>query len=156
MSDVIVISPDRPAYRILSEQGWFGPNDHLYKMGDMVYYDGVPNEDMEALNEPAHAAQREFFARCDAGAQESARVLGRAYRGRVRLQDRLRQATMESRQVQLVRGGEGVPIMNGTNESRLATVEDIGEKVTPMQGQPSHEPKRRGRPPKNQTENASA
>lgn len=143
----IVVSSDRPAYRILSESGFYGPNDHLYKEGDTIYYDGEPNEDMEPLNSLAEKSLTEFFDKVDAGAREAATKFGRAYRPRVRIQDRMRLATQAMRQLQLEPGGVGIPLMHGVDQGRVASVEQIAKKEVPIMGG-QNEPKRRGRPPK--------
>lgn len=143
MSDIYV-SPDRAAYRILAVNGWYGPNDHLYREGDTVYYEGEPNEEMEPLNDLARKALDAFYAKVDAGAREFSTKLGRAYRPRIRLEDRLRAATAGGRRIQLVAGDGGIPLMKGVDERRISQVEDIAEPEKPVMGQA----KRRGRPPK--------
>lgn len=144
----IIISSDRPAYRILGENGFYGPNDHLYREGDTIYFDGEPNEDMEPLNDLARTNLEVFFAKVDEGAKIAAAAHGRSFRQRVRIQDRMRMASADARRVQTVENGVGIPLMKGNDEDRKATIETIGIPEVPIMGATHEPPKRRGRPPK--------
>lgn len=76
---VTVISNEKPAYRILSVYGFFGPDDHLYGEGDMIYFEGEPNEEMEPLNEPARNRLTSYFTKLDTLARQAADKLGRPF-----------------------------------------------------------------------------
>lgn len=73
------IDNTRPAYRILSPNGFYGPDDHLYVDGDEIYYDGEPNEEMEPLNDAANKRMAAFIDKLDAAAREAAEKAGKAF-----------------------------------------------------------------------------
>lgn len=76
---VTVISNEKPAYKILSPYGFFGPDDHLYQEGDMIYFEGEPNEEMEPLNEPARMRLTNYITKLDDLGRAAAEKLGRPY-----------------------------------------------------------------------------
>lgn len=73
------IDNTRPAYRILSPNGFYGPDDHLYVDGDEIYYDGEPNEEMEPLNDAANKRMASFIDKLDAAARDAAEKAGKAF-----------------------------------------------------------------------------
>ena len=128
-----VISNERAEYRILAERGFFGPDDHLYAEGSEIYFEGEPNEDMEPLNEPARKALSKYFDKLEASARKIAERAGIEYAGRPKsLEDKIALASAESRQVQTVKGGEGVPLMGGTKPDAPA-IGMIGASEVPDQ-----------------------
>ena len=78
------IDPNRPAYRILSVSGFFGPDDHLYEENSEVYFDGEPNEEMEPLNELARLAIIRHIEKLEKQARIIAEKLGKPFAGRPR------------------------------------------------------------------------
>ena len=80
----MLISKERPAYRILAPHGWFGPDDHLYQEGECVYWDGEPNEEMEPLNEIAVEFMQLYVAKLDKLAEDAAKRANRPFIGRPR------------------------------------------------------------------------
>lgn len=74
-----IISNDRPAYRIRAEHGFFGPDGHLYEEGSALYFDGEPNEEMEALNDLARENLKTLWAKLDECAAEVAKKTGKAF-----------------------------------------------------------------------------
>lgn len=138
------IDDSRPAYRILSEHGFFAPNQHLYEQGDSIYFDGEPNEEMEPLNELAKEQLRKLFTKLDAAAELVAKKTGMSFAGRARsLDEALANATMIARETQLIKGGAGVPLMGAVpkNAHSVSTIEKPETPDTTLS------PKRRGRPP---------
>lgn len=84
-----MIDNTRAAYRILSPSGFFGPDDHLYIVDASgnypeIYFDGIPNEDMEPLNELARARYVAEMERLDNLGRAAAEKAGRSYAGRPR------------------------------------------------------------------------
>lgn len=73
------IDNTRPAYRILSPNGFYGPDDHLYVDGDEIYYDGEPNEEMEPLNDAANKRMASFIDKLDSAARDAAEKAGKAF-----------------------------------------------------------------------------
>lgn len=85
----MTIDNTRAAYRILSPNGFFGPDDHLYMVDSdgnypEIYFDGIPNEDMEPLNDLGRARYVAEMERLDNLGREAAAKAGRAYSGRPR------------------------------------------------------------------------
>ena len=74
----------RPAYRILSVAGFFGPDDVLHKEGEEIYYDGEPNEEMEPLNDAAKERMEQYLNRLDDLAREVAEKTGKMFSARPR------------------------------------------------------------------------
>lgn len=82
-----LIDNTRPAYRILSPNGFFGPDDHLYLEGEEIYFEGEPNEEMEPLNEAAQEKITALLARLDELGRQAAEKAGKAYAARPRTLD---------------------------------------------------------------------
>lgn len=81
------VDASRPAYRILSSTGFYGPDDHLYGEGAEIYFDGEPNEEMEPLNELARLKLIQFIEKLEREAKIAAEKLGRPFAGRPRSLD---------------------------------------------------------------------
>lgn len=113
-----VVRADRPAYRITPGSSFFGPDCHLYKEGDAFYFDGTPHEGMEPLNDIAREKLRAYIEQLEAGEREVAQKNGRNYFGRSRsVEERLAQASTDAKQVQLIQGGPGIPVMGGERDT---------------------------------------
>lgn len=82
-----MIDNTRPAYRILSTHGFYGPDDNLWPEGAELYFDGEPNEEMEPLNAVAETKLRLYLERLDALGREAAAKSGKAFAGRARSLD---------------------------------------------------------------------
>lgn len=83
------VSNERAAYRVLDPNGFFGPDDTLYTVdeyGDpaVVYFDGVPNEQLEPLNDLARKRLNNLVEELDAKAKLAAEKLGRPFVARPR------------------------------------------------------------------------
>lgn len=132
----MTLSNDRPAYRILAIHGFFGPDDHLYELGEEIWFDDEPNEEMEPLNEMARAKLSAFLEKLDAKARTAAEKLNRPFIERPRTLDgQLALATQLERDQQA--------IMNAPKEVR--SVGRVEQDSTPEVG--GSNPKRgRGRP----------
>ena len=126
------IPEDRAAYRILTN--FYGPNDHMYQEGDIVLFDGEPNDDMEPMNSAAKKVMDAFFKKQEDCARKMAEKAGREYTGRPRsLDEAVTLASMDARRVQLVQGDGGVPLMGGKKKS-AETVERIDITEVPQTG----------------------
>ena len=73
-----------PQYRILDGKGAWLEDETLHEQGTIIEYLGVPNENMEPLNEAARARMNTYLIELDDGARARAADDGRHYRGRVR------------------------------------------------------------------------
>lgn len=121
----LVVKPDRPAYRVLDERGFFG-DDQLWPVGSVIYYDDEPNEEMEPLNDLAFKKMRTYLEKLDAFAEEVAQKTGKRFLGRTRnIDDALNDLREDARRVQLVSGDGGVPVM-GAKRGR-PKVQRVGE-----------------------------
>lgn len=125
-----VIREDRPAYRVLATAGFYGPDDHLYPEGAMLYYDGVPNMEFEALNGAASKALSAYIESLDKLGRDAAEKAGRHYSGLPRtLDDAVRLASEDARRPQLVKDGPGRPIMGARNDTQKQKIEAIVEEA---------------------------
>ena len=130
----MIIPQDRPAYRILSPNGFFGPDDHLYVEGDCIVFEDEPNEDMEPLNDVAREKLKVYLQKLDDLGREAAAKAGRAYAGRARsLDEALATAREDARRIQLVEGDGGRPLMGAKKRGR-PRVERIEKDEPPQDG----------------------
>lgn len=128
------IPDDRPAYRILDPNGFFGPNDHLYSEGDCIIFDDEPNENFEPLNALARERMSAYFDKLDELARKAAEKHGREYAGRARtLEDAVAIASQDARRVQLIDGDGGVPLMGAKKRGR-PRIEHIEQAEVPQDG----------------------
>lgn len=81
------IDENRPYYRILSIHGFFGPNDTLYNEGEIIYFEGEPNEEMEPLTPTAKTRLVAYLEVQEKLAREAAFKANRPYTGRARTLD---------------------------------------------------------------------
>lgn len=82
----------RAAYRILDPNGFYSDDDTLYIVspdGDYpeVYFDGIPNEQMEPLNDLARQRLSAYLENLDKLAKDAADKQGRTFQGRPRTLD---------------------------------------------------------------------
>lgn len=82
----------RAAYRILDPNGFFSDDDTLYIVspdGDYpeIYFDGIPNEQMEPLNDLARERLAAYLENLDKTARENAEKAGKTFQGRPRTLD---------------------------------------------------------------------
>ncbi len=75
------IPPHVPVYQLLS--ACFLDDDTLHLEGEQIAYEGIPNEQMAPLNEPARAKMAELLAHLEECAREKARVMNKPYTGRI-------------------------------------------------------------------------
>lgn len=106
------IPQDRPVYRILNVAGFYGPDSHLYKEGEIIAFRDEPNEDMEPMNQLAKEAMEKYLNKLDELARAVAKKNGRQFAGRPRTLDGvIAVASEDMRRVSLVKGDGGVPLM---------------------------------------------
>lgn len=119
------IPQHRPAYRILAEKGFFGPDCHLYQEGDTLVYDDEPNEDMEPLNDLARQRLTALYEKLDDEGRRVAEKNGRSFIARPRnLDGAVALATMDAKRVQLKPGDGGVPLMGSkVGKDRAARIQ---------------------------------
>lgn len=127
---------ERPAYRVLAIHGFYGPDDHLYQEGDEIYFDGVPNEELEPLNESARDRMIAFLEELDRKGREVSEKTGKMYVGRARsLDGALEMATAVQRAEMAIMSAP----KQVTTIARL-TKQEASETGSPLTG------RRRGRP----------
>jgi hypothetical protein len=140
--ELMSIDNTRAAYRILSPNGFFGPDDHLYMVDSdgnypEIYFDGIPNEDMEPLNDLGRARYVAEMERLDNLGREAAAKAGRAYSGRPRdLDGAIVVASAIAREDMKIQGVR----------KDVASIETITPSATPETGRQN--PRKRGRPAK--------
>lgn len=131
----MIIREDRAAFRVLSVAGFYGPDDHLYPEGSVIYYDEEPNLEFEPMNGRAHAALNAYIDKLDGLGRAAAEKAGRAYTGLPRtLDDAVRIASQDARRVQLVEGDGGVPLMGGRKNGPAKIEKIVDEAETPQDG----------------------
>ena len=135
MSDVIVISSERAAYRV-GEGGFFGPDDTLYQEGAQIYFDGEPVEDFFPLNQLARDRLQALWDKLDEHAKLAAAKNGRTFTSRLRGDALLRQASADAHaavnRVELTKGDGGIPLMGKASD--LGSVSRVGAENTPETG----------------------
>lgn len=133
-----VIPQDKPVYRILSEKGFFGPDDTLHPEGSIIVLFDTPNEDMEPMNELAREALSTYLDYLDECDQELAKANGRKFAPRTRgsKEEIMANAHADARRIQSLSNPNGVSIMNAKMDSskRIQTLgeepaQDVGSKV---------------------------
>lgn len=135
----ISIPQNKPVYRILSEQGFFGPDDTLHQMGKIIVLHDKPNEDMEPMNDMARKIFEEMLDELDHSAKQVAKTNGRHFAGRPRTKEEMMEnASEDARRIQTIQGSKGVPIM-GAKHKGAKRVENIGEPDLPDTGRPTPE-----------------
>lgn len=126
---------EMPTYRILSVTGFFGPDSHLYREGEEIYYADEPNEDMEPLNEPARQAMEKFFDKLEDAAKKIAAKAGVEYTGRPRtLEAAVELSTLAARRASTVNGDGGISLM-GDKQDRSGQIGRVDATPTPETGQ---------------------
>lgn len=68
-----------PLFRVLNEQGWFGPDDTLHPRGSVIAWDGGLNEHLEPLNQAAEDRMREYLDHLDRMGELKAELEGRTF-----------------------------------------------------------------------------
>lgn len=125
---------ERPLYRVLDPAGFFGDDDNLWEEGSEIYFDGVPNEQMEPLNQVAEEKLIDYITHLDDLAKVTAEKRGVPFVGRPRTLDgAIAIATQEMR--------DNVSIMGAKNKP--TSIERAVPQETPETGR-----RGRGRPKK--------
>lgn len=129
------IPEDRPVYRVLSEKGFFGPDDSLHPEGEIIVLWDKPNEDMEPMNDLARDAFEKMIDELEESARMVAEKNGRHYAGRPRTKEEMiNNATEDARRVQSISNPDGVKIMGARKDSRKR-IQSVGEPEALTMGQ---------------------
>jgi hypothetical protein len=127
----MAISTTIPTYRQLNDKGFFSPQADLIPEGVAFEFDGEPNAQMEALNEPAKKKLEAFYKKLAICTKELAEKNGRTSVGVTHDVDVLiAEATADARRVELRKGDGGIPLMGGVGKEKVKTV------TLPEGGQP--------------------
>lgn len=118
------VRQDVPVYRLLGP--FFSPIDKLHPEGECIAWGGVPNADMEPLNEKARVVLHDYFTEQEQSGRAAAEKAGKAYAGPVTIDVAIANAHSEARRVSLKDGDGGVPVMGGKklNTPLIETVDD--------------------------------
>lgn len=131
----VVLTNDRPAYKILGEKGFFGPDDHLYVFGEMIYFDDEPNMDMEPLNPMARERMKDYLSKLDDLGRAAAKHFGRPYQGlATNLDEAVAQSSEDYRRVQSVGNPNGVAVMKSDKRSKNNGIQRVAADETPETG----------------------
>lgn len=131
---------ERALYRVLDPSGFFGDDDTLYSLDKdgnpaEIYFDGIPNEQLEPLNETAFKRLEAYLNMLDDFAKAKAEKQGVPFVGRPRsLDGAISIATAEARAEMSIMG----------NRNKVSTTELAEPRVTPE----TSAKRGRGRPPK--------
>jgi hypothetical protein len=135
----------RAAYRVLDPSGFYSDNDTLYLADEFgnpaeIYFDGIPNEQLEPLNELARQRLTAYLDLQDALGRAAAEKLNRPFVGRPRnLDGAVELATAIARNDMSIQGTKN-----------KASNTELVETRTPQTGATLNPNKRKvGRPPKN-------
>lgn len=130
----LVIPQDRAVYRI-KEGKFFGPDDYLYKEGDIIAFDLEPNQEMEPLNTKANENMLQYLAKLDSLGADAAAKAGRAWTS---LADAFENAQalekQEAKKVQLIGGKEMKPILKAKRKEATAVQQLNGDAPIPQTG----------------------
>lgn len=129
------IREDRAAYRVLAVSGFYGPDDHLYAEGSVIYYDDEPNLEFEPMNSRAREHMDIYINKLDNAGRAAAEKAGRPYLGLPKsLDDAIQNATADARRVEVVKDDGGIPLMGAKKRGRPAIerIEEFAE--TPQDG----------------------
>ena len=137
-----VIPQNKPVYRVLSEQGFFGPDHTLRKMGELIVLFDEPNEDMEPMNDLARAALEKTIEKLVESERAVAHQNGRHFAGRARTKEEvISAATDDARRVQSLSNPTGKAIM-GARQDTSKRIQNVGDADVPDTG---HKPAARAR-----------
>jgi hypothetical protein len=131
----IVISDERPAYRITSQAGFFGPDDTLYPEGTMMYWDEQPSLEMQPLNRLAREAKKKYLESLDDLGKIAAEKLGKGYTGYTNAHENaIEIERLNAKQVQVIGGVPEKKVLGDPSKgAKVETITAGGE--TPMTGE---------------------
>lgn len=131
----IVISEDRPAYRITSQAGFFGPDDTLYPEGAMIYWDKEPSVEMEPLNSKARTNYKKLTEKLNKLGAQAAAKLGKGYSGyQSAHENAIELERLNEKQVQVIGSAREKKPLGNTRQG-LGSVQQItAGSETPMTG----------------------
>lgn len=123
---------ERAKYRVLDVAGFYGDDDTLYTVDQdgypaEIYFDGIPNEQLEPLNATAKERLDEYLNYLDDLARKKAEKLGTTFVGRPRSLDGvIALATAEARAEMSIMGNKNK--VSGTDRAEPAEVPETGKR----------------------------
>lgn len=134
----MAVSETIPTYRQLNPKGFFCPEGYIIEENEAFEWDGIPNEDMEPLNEPARKKLISYLKGLDEEAKKVAAKYGRPFMGRLKnLDEMVFEASSDVRRLELRKGDGGIPLMGGKGlGTTKKVVLEIAPKVTPLRRRP--------------------
>lgn len=137
------ISENIPTYRQLDPNGFFCPDGYLLLEGEAFEFDGIPNENMEPLNEPARKNLTNYLQMLEDASRQLALKNGRTYSGSRSLDVVIAEATADARRIELRPGDGGIPLtsarVKGDGGTRKVDLEAT-ERVVRRRGRPPGSP----------------
>lgn len=120
-----------PRYRILNYPGFFGPDDTLYTTDTEIAYTGVPNEQMEPLNDAAKEKMTAYLHGLDQAHRAKMQAWGRDPNSpRPRELGDMIEQEMKDRPRVFPTGGENIPQMGNLAKPGQRTKENAKEVVS--------------------------
>jgi|FreactcultuFSWF8_1027224.scaffolds.fasta_scaffold00393_41 hypothetical protein len=116
----MAISTTIPTYRQLNPAGFWSPDATLIMEGEAFEYEGEPNYEMEALNEPAQLKLKTFFDKIEAGRKDAEENVLPEHRNLNDLPT-IGEATSDARRISLEKGQPGIPLMSNRVKSKEVT-----------------------------------
>lgn len=125
----MAIDQSIPAYRILEKQG-FHDGVQLWQQGAAVYWEGVPNDKMEPLNEMASLKLGAYLDEMDKYDEAVAKAKGARWVPKARPQ----LGAFAQMRPEIVHGDGGIPIMGKrTAKGARPVVENVEAPLSPQQ-----------------------
>ncbi|MDE2233451.1 MAG: hypothetical protein KGJ90_05070 [Patescibacteria group bacterium] len=120
----MTISATVPTYRQLDPSGFFCPDGYLIEEGKAFEFDGEPNTQMEALNEPARKKLVTYYAKLDEGLSKLTDEQRHTY-SEAQYQPKIGEATADARKASLIKGDGGIPLLGGTQTSGKSKIKEV-------------------------------
>lgn len=111
----VVIPQDAPVYRLTAP--FFAEDDHQYMEGEILVFEGEPNQFMEPMNTVAQDKMRAYLTKLDKYGKEAAEKVGRGYTGLTdAFENSLLLGKQEGKRVRSLTAKEATPLMRAKKE----------------------------------------
>lgn len=126
------IDPNTPCYKYVGKKGFWTSEDELLEFGTVFYLDGEPTTDFEPLNDLARKNMNEFFDKLERHSSLKAAKDGKSFAPLPRNFNKEFELPSENtRTVQLVKDGPGVPLLGTKHKGRKPKVRKVQEESVP-------------------------
>lgn len=133
------IDPTVPCYKYVGKKGFWTPEDELLGFGELFYMEGEPNTDLEPMNELARKNLNDFYDKLERFSAAKAKKDGKSFAPLPRnFNKEFELPSEDSRKVQLVKDGPGVPLLGAKRRGRPPKVRKLQSETLPDMGGPGH------------------